>query len=284
MRNDFAIFILTHGRPDSIYTLNTLEKANYSGKYYIIIDDEDDSADKYFKKYGDKVIQFNKEKYNKIIDNADNFNDKRAIIYARVACFDIAKELGLNYFLELDDDYTRFSYRFNKYGEFKWEDEIYLNKIINHMIEYLESSGASTIAFAQCGDFIGGEQGDMGNAIKIKRKAMNTFFLKTDRRFKFLGRLNEDVSTYVRLGQLGKLFITINTIAINQKQTQQIKGGMSEHYKESGTYVKSFYTILFSPSSVKIALMGNKAMRLHHKINWRYTVPKILDESLKKGK
>ena len=42
MKNkDFAVFILTHGRPDNVITYNTLKKAGYTGDIYIVIDNED---------------------------------------------------------------------------------------------------------------------------------------------------------------------------------------------------------------------------------------------------
>ncbi len=39
--DDFAVFILTHGRPDTIRTLDTLKRGNYTGKWYLVIDNED---------------------------------------------------------------------------------------------------------------------------------------------------------------------------------------------------------------------------------------------------
>lgn len=47
--------------------------------------------------------------------------------------------------------------------------------------------------------------------------------------------------------------------------------------------VKSFYSVMISPSSVKINLMGNKHKRMHHVISWNNTVPKIIKESYKKA-
>ena len=41
MRDDFAIFIMSYKRPNNIATLRTLNKANYTGKYYIIVGDDD---------------------------------------------------------------------------------------------------------------------------------------------------------------------------------------------------------------------------------------------------
>ena len=41
MRDDFCAFILTHGRPYKVHTYQTLRKAGYTGKIYIVIDNED---------------------------------------------------------------------------------------------------------------------------------------------------------------------------------------------------------------------------------------------------
>ena len=38
MRNDFAVFILTHGRADNVVTVPAIKKAGYTGKIYFIID------------------------------------------------------------------------------------------------------------------------------------------------------------------------------------------------------------------------------------------------------
>ena len=47
MNKDFAVFILTHGRPDNVMPYKTLQKCNYTGKVYFMIDNEDQSADEY---------------------------------------------------------------------------------------------------------------------------------------------------------------------------------------------------------------------------------------------
>ena len=46
--NDFAVFILTHGRPNNIVTLKTLRYQGYTGPIYFIIDDEDKTAEEYY--------------------------------------------------------------------------------------------------------------------------------------------------------------------------------------------------------------------------------------------
>ena len=58
MRSDFAVLILTHGRPESQLTLQSLEKSGYTGKVYLVVDDEDKCAAEYVRIYGKKVVRF----------------------------------------------------------------------------------------------------------------------------------------------------------------------------------------------------------------------------------
>ena len=111
---------------------------------------------------------------------------------------------------------------------------------------------------------------------------MNSFFCSTDKPFKFVGRINEDVNTYTTLGQQGKLIMTVTSISVTQTQTQKNKGGMTDVYIDGGTYLKSFYTVIFSPSCVKIAMMGDKHMRIHHNVVWEHCTPMILNERWRK--
>jgi hypothetical protein len=281
MRDDFAVFILTHGRADNVKTLKALSKGNYTGRIYLVIDNEDSMADEYYQRYGGKVIQFDKLAVAKTFDTGDNFPERRTVIFARNACFDIAEAMGIQYFLELDDDYTEFCFRKIEDGKLKAIQCKQLDRMFELTIDFLEGSGALTVAYAQGGDFIGGK--DNGNFQKgILRKAMNTFFCKTDRRFQFVGKINEDVTTYVHLGGKGHLFFTITHVNVFQLQTQTNKGGMSEMYLDTGTYLKSFYTVMFNPSCVTVAPMGSTHQRLHHRIAWNHAVPKIIAQEYKK--
>lgn len=281
MRDDFAVFILSHGRADNIKTIPTLERCGYTGKYYIIIDNEDKTADRYYELYGDKVIMFDKLKKSKEFDTCDlEARDRRAIVYARNASFDIAKQLGLTYFLELDDDYTEFRMRYEKDGVLSSLYVLQMDTIIDEMLEFLDTSGALTVAFSQTGDFIGG----MGSKVyreRLTRKAMNSFFCRVDRRFDFIGRINEDVNTYCINAQRGNLLFTVADISLNQQDTQQNAGGMSELYLDGGTYLKSFFTVMVCPSSVKISEMGVGHRRLHHLVDWETCAPKIISDRFK---
>ena len=156
-----------------------------------------------------------------------------------------------------------------------------MDSVCDETIEFLETSSATTVAFGQTGDFIGGKDCKLYRE-KLLRKAMNSFFCKVDRPFDFYGRINEDVNAYVSLGSRGKLFFTISDMTLNQQDTQQNQGGLTDAYLQLGTYVKSFYTVMGNPSCVKISEMGCGHRRIHHLINWEYAVPKIISDKFRK--
>jgi len=282
MRDDFAVFILTHGRPHKVKTYNTLKNQGYTGKIYIILDNEDETSPEYIKNYGrENIIILNKSEWAEKTDTADISNDNRAVVFARNACFDIAKRLNLSYFLQLDDDYVGFYNRYEENGKLKTRKINNLDKLFLYMLDFLNDSGALTVALAQGGDFFGGLKNDFWKR-KYKRKAMNTFFCDVKKPFKFFGRINEDVNFYTVYGNQGKLILSIADANINQTTTQATKKGMTDIYLEYGTYLKSFYSVIFSPQCVKIAEMGGKYKRIHHTVKWDNCVTQILSDSYKK--
>ena len=286
MRNDFCAFILTHGRPDRVYTYDTLRHSGYDGPVYLIVDDEDSTVGEYRARYGDEVIVFSKSEQAERFDEADNFDDRRAIVYARNACLDIARQLGYRHYVQLDDDYTNFEFRAGlNYKPGYWRVRSTLGRVFGAMVEYLDSSPILTIALSQGGDHIGWA-GSNVTPLRMSRKAMNSFVFSVDRPLQFVGRVNEDVNTYTSQGRLGHLFFTVMAVKLVQKQTQTSAGGMTEMYLDSGTYLKSFYSVMLSPSCVQVGVMGDPVggrYRLHHDIDWGRTAPMILREGTRRG-
>ena len=279
----FCIFILTHGRPDNVITLKTLERCGYTGRIYLVIDNEDKTADRYRANFGaDKVIMFDKKAEADRCDEGNNFDERRTITMARNACFGIAERLGVTHFVELDDDYTDFRYKLSETGNHLAIINR-LDLVMCRMINYFEASGAVALAFAQNGDFIGGFDNGIGIYRFSKRKCMNSFFLSTLRPFRFVGAMNEDVNTYTTRGSRGDLFLTVPFVAINQKATQSQTGGITDMYKRFGTYCKAFTTAMMMPSAVKVGMMSSKNPRLHHSIDWGRCVPCIVSDRHRKA-
>ncbi len=288
--SNFCIFIISYKRAGNIETIRTIERAGYTGDYYILIDDRDPQRKQYYENYGeDKILEFNKPEIREQVDIGDNFDSNATALLPRQALFQIARELDIDYFLVLDDDYSDFMYRFDKDLNYMFSEESSgnyqitdLDSFLESWVDYYEKSGVETQTLAQGGDFIGGAENKLAKKVTTKRKAMNTWLLSPDREFEYLGRMNNDVNTYIRNQQLGAVMFMINHASINQEPTQQREGGLTDLYLDRGTYIKTFYSILYAPSCIKIGLMGDNYQRIHHKVQWKYAVPKILSEEYKK--
>lgn len=113
---------------------------------------------------------------------------------------------------------------------------------------------------------------------------MGTFFIKTEGCPKFCMRMNDDVTTGALYNHKGVLYRTISMIQTETPQTQSMAGGMTEVYRNSGTYRKAFYSVMCCPSCVYIGMMGGtrRTMRLHHMVEWKYCTPMIISDKYKK--
>lgn len=273
MDNKFAVFIISHGRPSISMTEKKLIDGGYTGKIIYIIDDLDETKDEYFKNH-QNVFMFNKMFSANQCDKMINKTNYKATLFVRNQTFKIAKELMLDYFLVLDDDYYYFGHR----GHSGAKKTKRLDEIFNIFIEFLKNTNVKCVAFSQDGDHIGGWTGsDM-----MKRKVMNSFFCATNRPFKYYGLMNDDVNAYLKNGQVGDLFFTYMGFQLDQIDTQQLGGGLTESYNQSGTYVKSFFSVMIAPSCVSIRCMGEKFNRLHHSIKWQQAAPCIINGKNKK--
>jgi hypothetical protein len=282
---DFAVFILTHGRPDNVKTLRTLQKSGYTGKIYFIVDNEDKTIQKYQKNYGiENVKIFDKKAMADAVDEGNNFDERRTITHARNACFKIAKEIGITYFIQLDDDYTAFEWRYesNDGKKLKVHKITNLDKIMQLHLDFYKSTKFKSIAFAQGGDFIGGVENPVVKKRPLMRKCMNSFFCSTEREFQFIGAMNEDVNTYTTLQSRGELFGTIPMISLVQTATQSNQSGITDMYQRFGTYCKAFTTVMMHPSGTKVSMMNTTHQRIHHIIKWINTSPMIIDQKYKK--
>lgn len=275
LRDDFCIFVISHNKPEND-TAKQLKLCNCKFPIYIVIDDADSKIEEYKRKYGeDKVLIFSKKEYSEKCDMMDNFDFDKVIVYARNACYDFAEKLGYEYFLQLDDDYTEFSLRMNKYLNLKNSDKI--NYVLQEYLKFYElDERIKLLAFMQGGDF-----SDVVNG-KVLRKSMNVLFCSIKRRVMFNGRLNEDVNAYTQGNKLGEIFISMPMIVIHQKQSQTT-GGMSDTYKQFGTYVKSFYSVIQNPSFIKIGIIRSPtSFRIHHRITRKFGVARIISFKYKK--
>lgn len=278
--NKFAVIIPTYGRAERVYTINALRKGGYNGDIYLLCDTSDIELPKYQQLYGDKVLVFDKADYKGKFDKMDNFGKQNVVVYARNAIYNAAKSEGLKYIAVLDDDYSMFSYRVNAEYGYNFKIIRNLDKVFQAFLDFLIHSKIHAICFAQDGDFIGGKDNKMFAVKKTpRRKMMNLFFFDVDKPIEFIGTINEDLTASIAEAIKGNICLTCPLVSLKQRPTQSNKGGLTDIYLDLGTYVKSFYSVIYAPSAVKISLMGNKDKRLHHSVNWNFCAPKIIRES-----
>lgn len=273
MRNNFGILIFCWGRPDFSNSISTLRRCGYSGNIYCLLDDLDETRGKYIEKYGqDNCYVFNKKEVAKRTDAMNNFGELASTVFVSNVIFEAAKHFKLDYFAAMCDDYTQFCHKREKERRTKRLDEVF-----DIFVDFLKTATKiSCIAMAQGGDFVSPQKP------MCKRKVMNSFICATDRPFTFKGAMNDDVNMYVDNGIRGKIYLTYNRFMLHQPPTQVVEGGLSNVYKKFGTYVKSFYSVMIWPSGVKVAMMGVKHPRIHHKVIYNATVPCIVREDIKK--
>lgn len=278
----FALFILTYKRPDAQITLKTLEKCGYTGPLYLLCDDGDPTLPRYRKLYGDRVKTFNKKEYRLKFDTMTNERRYDAVSYARNAVYDVAESMGLGYIVVMDDDYSTFMTSIDHLNYYKRTRITDMNRVVKAHLRFLKNSGLSVLAFAQGGDFVGGWNGlIVKNNFRPLRKAMNAFFLRVSDRIQFNGLMNEDSTMGVQVAAQGGVVLTNCLVQLEQTTTQKASGGLTDIYKDLGTYQKSFHTVLASPSSTQV-LHQRAVGRIHHFIRGGNAYPKIISEDLKR--
>lgn len=76
MRDDFAVLIITHARPETQPTQKALKKVGYTGRVILILDDEDETRAEYIRRYGEENIRiFSKDAV--CFDTMDNFHKQK---------------------------------------------------------------------------------------------------------------------------------------------------------------------------------------------------------------
>lgn len=277
-KNNFAVFILTHGRPDKQLTLETLRKQGYTGKIYLLVDDIDDTVEELRNNYEnecDGIHKFHKELYYKNTDTVDNFHNLKSVVYARNASFDLAKHLDLDCFMTIDDDISQFNFRISKDNKLKAKKITNLDNVLEAHIDFFMNNNISALGFADNCLYFGGLKGQRYKE-RLTRECYQCVMYKTNEVIKYQGTLCEDLNTILSYGEKGKLFFTNMMISFNTPKRGTNKGGLQELYNENGLYIRSCYSLIVNPSKIRILHNGKTKNKLNNRL------PKILNARWKK--
>ena len=192
---DYAIFIISHGRPNVQKTYDFLASKNCTQNTFIVCDDLDKTLDEYRRNYGDRVLVFNKQRYMDVVDVFHNVPNPNHPVYARNAVYDLAIERGFRFFVCLDDDMA--SVRLRTVKAERGTD--YVDEAFQAVFRFMRDAGLYIYGSGGASSFFGGFTDD------LLFRAVNAYFCDTQRRVEFKCHYNEDIITPLAYNRVGKI-------------------------------------------------------------------------------
>lgn len=281
MREDFAIFICTHGRPHEQHTYEMLKRCGYTGKIYLVLDNTDTLIQEYIDIYPlDSLIVFDKNYYinSEKFDNGDSSEHYKCILYAKRAVEDIAKFMKLSYFAIADDDITNLVIRFPT-------DKLETHKIQNldKVLEAYLSIMTEKVAGLGFGIVISYFKGiDTFNYKYLSKRSLPYQFVLRNASVPVVWTswMYEDNITELQSSSLGNFWASIPYIMQYVKPIGSVKnnGGMSDIYKSLNMFILNFNIIKYCPQKTYFIRKNNQYVLCRAEDN---CFPKLISEDYK---
>lgn len=284
MLDNFAIFILTHGRPHNQRTLSTLRTQGFTGKIYLVVDDEDKTLNEYKEEYGDCVLVFNKEHYIQKTDTGLKEPLRNFAVFARNAIEDFAKQFDLKYFGMFDDDILKFRFRYIENDKLLSESVTDLDTVIGTYIDYMECCNLACTGFGVATQYIGGlqrfnQRSPVNNSLRL---CYNAYIRCSTFNVDWLLNMCEDRITSILHNTRGQiwqqlLFVQIDTSPLYGK----IDGGNSSVYRMLDEFTQVFFPIVSNPNTNFISTYNDHLVT--HISGEDNLCPKIIGGKYKNG-
>ena len=283
---NFAVFIISHGRAETLTTYDVLIKSGYTGKIYVVIDDLDSQRIQYENRFGNNtILVFSKEKY--AYENTDCGLCEPLLkfaVFARNAVEDFAVEFGLDCFSIWDDDIENIRHRYISGKSLLSKDVTDLDSVFITYLQFMLYGDITTLGFAQCMLYMGGVQSFLNWKTTYRRQCLGVMIRNTKKKVKWGLNMYEDVTTPQTDCMYGNVWLTLTEI---QYDTPNIglgitSGGNSDVYRSLNPYVQTFFPILSRPDCnfIKYRDSRFRVAELHP----RYVYPQIISSQYKKEK
>lgn len=283
---DFAVFIISHGRAETLTTYDVLRKSGYTGKIYVVIDDLDNQRHEYEKRFGfDTILVFAKKKY--ALEHTDCGLCEPLLkfaVFARNAVEDFATQLGLDCFSVWDDDIEKIRHRYISGESLLSKDVIDLDNVFLIYLQFMLHGNITTLGFAQCVLYMGGIQSFLNWKTTYRRQCLGVMIRNAKKKVKWGLNLYEDVTTPQTNCMDGNVWLTLTEI---QYDTPNIglgitSGGNSDVYRTLNPYVQTFFPILSRPDCNFIKYRDSR-FRVAE-LSPGYVYPQIISSTYKKEK
>lgn len=260
MTKKFAVFILTHGRPRNQLTVKSLHNVGYTGEWYLVLDDQDETYDEYVEEWGtDRIIVFNKDYFIRNTDTGLRTPVPKFAVFARNAIEHIAKTRGYDAFMMLDDDITKFRIRL-PYGDSLKSYPIngQFDAIIEHAVDFVLSGDIACMGLGFCNLYIGGVE-NFNKENPRQRLCAEAFIRNTSYPINWRLNMVEDLITSIDAAMSGAVWFQFLPIQCEIRMSEgAVDGGNSDVYRMIGMYRISFMPVVAYPSSNAVKL-GKKS-------------------------
>ena len=271
------IFVPSYHRAKNVKTAKYLLKIGYNPeKIHIVIDSEADDLEAYKKEMEKLGVNLHQFEMGEAIARFDYVHRpspaRRSAGQARNMFYEIAAGLGIDFFCVIDDDTNHYQIRpFAVYERTANLDDFC--SVFSAVKEMMQKHNIGCFGLSQTGDMF-----ERFSEKMIRKKIMNTTFYDT--RFVYRGERgiqDDDTSQFVGMMNEGYFTASLATgLVLNQKASATQAGGLTDLYNEVKLLNKSLVVPIQFPSCVKAERQKRNGGRLHHKISYRYLMPKIL--------
>lgn len=278
MKITVPIFIPSYHRPNNLKTIKYFSSIGYpTNLLHVFIDDATDDIEDYrksAKEYGFNLHIFSMEEARLRYDYVHRPSpSRRSAGQARNMFYDIARELGIDFYVVQDDDTTHMELQpFGHY--FCKADLIDIVKTFEAVKEFMQRQRIGMFGLSQTGDIF-----DNSFQTKLFRaKVMNTTFVNTKYIYRGeRGVQNNDTSQFVSIMNMGLFTGSLASgLILSQTVSATAKGGLTDLYFECRLLNKALVPVIQFPSAIKAEWQRENGGRVHHHITNKFLFPKIV--------
>lgn len=278
----FAVFILSHNRADRVETYDTLRNSGYTGKIYVVVDDEDPQLARYMERFDNKLdvglINFGKEPMIEIADTVYPEKKRSSALYARNFIESFAPMLGYDVFAMMDDDITSFRFRWVEDGSVKSQIvSTQMDKVFEYYAQYMLDADIATTSFPFSMFYISGTSG-LDKKITESRHTYQIHIRNAKFPVDWVSVINQDTITQLQTMQVGYIWWSIPFLVFDAEPMNCKSGGLKSVYDSIKDFDMAFLAVMTNPSCCKVAYSSGPRSTMQIKENKHTSYPMIVSE------
>lgn len=275
----FAVFIITHGRPNNQYTYQTLRNCGYTGDIYFVVDSMDRTViELEYKHPGVPTYTFLKSRYmedsEKILDGVSS-----SALFARNACEDFAQSLGIDVFAVFDDDITGLRYRWLEDGKIRSLCvQSGLDEVFKLYASFILEHDIMTTSFAHVMFYVGGAN-NLAERISNLRDTYQIHIRNAKHPVDWLSVINEDIITEIDSSKKGNIWWSLPFVVYDAQAMNDNGGGNKEYYETISATTRALLATVVCPNCCSVGYSHGKIRILQ---NRKASYPMIISGRYKK--